>query len=147
MDRADDEVVVPAGKGLFGRLQILVGLAQLDAPVEPGAPSLGDFQGHFIPGLFHPGAVAFGELLALAVVGEGVGPQAQLLGAAAHLQHGVVPIGGTAGVVVAVTGKTITQKAALLSGVGRAGKARFFQDAWVYLTTIRPKREGRMGKT
>ena len=53
----------------------------------------------------------------------------ELLGAAAHLQHGVVPIGGTAGVVVAVTGKTITQKAALLSGVGRAGKARFFQDA------------------
>ena len=147
MDRADDEVVVPAGKGLFGRLQILVGLAQLDAPVKPGAPSLGDFQGHLLPGTLHPGAVAFGELLALAVVGEGVGPQAQLLGAAAHLQHGVVPIGGTAGVVVAVTGKTIAQKAALLSGVGRAGKARFFQDAWVYLTTIRPKREGRMGKT
>lgn len=44
VDRADDEVVVPAGKGLFGRLQILVGLAQLDAPVKPGAPSLGDFQ-------------------------------------------------------------------------------------------------------
>ena len=67
-------------------------------------------------------------------------------GAEGHLQHRVRSVGGTAGMVVAVAGKSISQRAALLSQTFSPAVSKK-RDAWHYLITSLRKREGRKGKT
>ena len=93
VDGPDDKVVIPTGQGLLGGRGILVGLTQLDPPVKPASPSLGNLL-HGFPGLFHPRAVTVRKILALAVVREGVGPQSQLLGPLAHFPNRVRSVRG-----------------------------------------------------
>ena len=109
MNGANDKIVVTALKGQGGRIRVLVGLAQLDALVKAGAPPLGHLQAHLRKGHLHPGTVAVGKILTLAVVGESVGPQAQLLGALAHLQNRVAAVERTARVVMTVASKAVFQ--------------------------------------
>ena len=117
VDGPDDEIVVPARQRLLGVDRVLVGLAQLDAPVKP-QPLRQPGSFHLLPGPLHPGAVPLGPVLALAVVRQGPGVQPQIPGPSPHGLHAVVPVGGAVGVVVAIAGETVFHKAAPFQVLG-----------------------------